>query len=290
MRQNGWETDVTGGGIVALGAIAGGTIVLGLPIARSRGLSRTTRSLLNAVAIGVLVFLFWDIVSHAVEPVEASLTLAHAGQASWWRFGWLAFVMAGGVTLGLVPLGYYDRWMAGRRKAFGPGAMAVDEPVAGPRAGLFAEPAFRLALLIAVGIGLHNFSEGLAIGQSAASGEIGLAVLLVVGFALHNATEGFGITAPFAAAEVRPSWAVLGLLGLIGGGPTFIGTLIGQSFANDAVSILFLGLAAGSILFVVIELIGVALKLGAKHVLYWRLLIGLVAGFATDFIITAAGV
>ncbi len=290
MRQNGWETDVTGGGIVALGAIAGGTIVLGLPIARSRGLSRTTRSLLNAVAIGVLVFLFWDIVSHAVEPVEASLTLAHAGQASWWRFGWLAFVMAGGVTLGLVPLGYYDRWMAGRRKAFGPGAMAVDEPVAGPRAGLFAEPAFRLALLIAVGIGLHNFSEGLAIGQSAASGEIGLAVLLVVGFALHNATEGFGITAPFAAAEVRPSWAVLGLLGLIGGGPTFIGTLIGQSFANDAVSILFLGLAAGSILFVVIELIGVALKLGAKHVLYWGLLIGLIAGFATDFIITAAGV
>ena len=290
MRQNGWETDVTGGGIVALGAIAGGTIVLGLPIARSRGLSRTTRSLLNAVAIGVLIFLFWDIVSHAVEPVEASLTLAHAGQASWWRFGWLAFVMAGGVTLGLVPLGYYDRWMAGRRKAFGPGAMAVDEPVAGPRAGLFAEPAFRLALLIAVGIGLHNFSEGLAIGQSAASGEIGLAVLLVVGFALHNATEGFGITAPFAAAEVRPSWAVLGLLGLIGGGPTFIGTLIGQSFANDAVSILFLGLAAGSILFVVIELIGVALKLGAKHVLYWGLLIGLIAGFATDFIITAAGV
>ena len=273
-----------------MGAIAGGTIVLGLPIARSRGLSRTTRSLLNAVAIGVLIFLFWDIVSHAVEPVEASLTLAHAGQASWWRFGWLAFVMAGGVTLGLVPLGYYDRWMAGRRKAFGPGAMAVDEPVAGPRAGLFAEPAFRLALLIAVGIGLHNFSEGLAIGQSAASGEIGLAVLLVVGFALHNATEGFGITAPFAAAEVRPSWAVLGLLGLIGGGPTFIGTLIGQSFANDAVSILFLGLAAGSILFVVIELIGVALKLGAKHVLYWGLLIGLIAGFATDFIITAAGV
>ncbi|MDQ1721926.1 MAG: zinc transporter, family, partial [Pseudonocardiales bacterium] len=152
-----------------------------------------------------------------------------------------------------------------------------------------ANPTFRLALLIAVGIGLHNFSEGLAIGQSAASGEIGLAVLLVVGFALHNATEGFGITAPFAAAEVRPSWAVLGLLALIGGGPTFLGTLIGQSFSNDAVSILFLALAAGSILFVVIELIGVALRMGAKHILYWGLMIGLVAGFATDFVITVAG-
>ena len=126
--------------------------------------------------------------------------------------------------------------------------MAVDEPITGSRAELFANPTFRLALLIAVGIGLHNFSEGLAIGQSAAGGELGLAVLLVIGFALHNATEGFGITAPFAAAQVRPSWAVLGLLALIGGGPTFVGTLIGQAFTNDAVSILFLALAAGSIL------------------------------------------
>ena len=111
-----------------------------------------------------------------------------------------------------------------------------------------------------------------------------------IGFALHNATEGFGITAPFATGGIRPSWAVLALLGVIGGGPTFVGTVIGQSFANDAVSVLFLGLAAGSILFVVIELIGVANKLGAKHILYWGLMIGLVAGFATDFVITVAGV
>jgi ZIP family zinc transporter len=282
---------VTGGEIVALGAIAGGTIVLGLPVARSRGLSSTTRSLLNAVAIGILLFLFWDILSHAVEPVESALISAHAGEASWWRFGWLATVLAAGAIAGLVPLGYYDRWLAARRRTrFGPGAMAVDEPAADAAPGLLTHPTFRLALLIAVGIGLHNFSEGLAIGQSAAGGDIGLAVLLVVGFALHNATEGFGITAPFAAAGIRPSWAVLGLLGLIGGGPTFVGTLIGQSFRNDAVSILFLALAAGSILFVVIELIGVALRMGAKHVLYWGLVIGLVAGFATDFVITVAGV
>jgi ZIP family zinc transporter len=281
---------VSGGEIVALGAIAGGTIVLGLPVARSRGLSSRTRLLLNAVAIGILLFLFWDILTHAVEPVEAALLSAHAGEGSWLRFGWLAAVLALGATAGLVPLGYYDRWMAGRRTRFGPGAMAVNDPATRADTGLLSNPTFRLALLIAVGIGLHNFSEGLAIGQSAAGGEIGLAVLLVVGFALHNATEGFGITAPFAAAKVRPSWSVLGLLALIGGGPTFLGTLIGQSFSNDAVSILFLALAAGSILFVVIELIGVALRMGAKHVLYWGLMIGLVAGFATDFVITVAGV
>jgi ZIP family zinc transporter len=63
--------------------------------------------------------------------------------------------------------------------------------------------------LIAVGIGLHNFGEGLAIGGSAVRGEIGLATLLVVGFALHNATEGFGIVAPLAGAAQRPGWGFL---------------------------------------------------------------------------------
>src|SRR5674536_226837 len=76
--------------------------------------------------------------------------------------------------------------------------MAAEELTA-RRAGAGTSPARRLALLIAVGIGLHNFAEGLAIGQSAASGEIALATLLVVGFGLHNATEGFGIVAPLAA-------------------------------------------------------------------------------------------
>jgi zinc transporter, ZIP family len=279
---------VTGGQVVALGAIAGGTIFLGLPVARARGLSKNTRCLLNAIAIGILLFLFWDILTHAVEPVESALTKAHAGDGTWGRFASLAFVMAAGTTAGLIPLAYYDRWMARSRRK-GPGAMAVNE-VPSARAGLLSDPVYRLALLIATGIGLHNFSEGLAIGQSAKGGEIALAVLLVVGFALHNATEGFGITAPFATGGIRPSWAVLALLGVIGGGPTFIGTIIGQSFTNDAVSVLFLGLAAGSILFVVIELIGVANKLGSKHVLYWGLMIGLVAGFATDFVITVAGV
>jgi ZIP family zinc transporter len=284
---------VSGGGIVTLGLIAGGTIVLGLPVARSRGLSLKARAMLNAIAIGILLFLFFDICAHAVEPVDAALKSAHAGSGSWVRFGWLAAVMAVGLIAGLVPLGYYDRWMKNRKTHFGPGAMSVNEPSAealATRSIFIANPVYRLALLIAVGIGLHNFSEGLAIGQSAKAGEIAMAMLLVIGFALHNATEGFGITAPFAAAAVRPSWATLGLLGLIGGGPTFVGTIVGQTFVNDGVSVLFLGLAAGSILFVVIELIGVALKMKAKEVLYWGLIIGLFAGFATDFVITAAGV
>ena len=143
--------------------------------------------------------------------------------------------------------------------------------------------------MIAVGIGLHNFAEGLAIGNSAAAGDISLAVLLIIGFGLHNATEGFGIVAPMAGTGERPSWGYLALLGLIGGGPTFIGTLVGQRFTNDTVSIAFLALAAGSILYVIIELLSVARRLNLKIVTTWALFAGLVAGFLTDAIVGAGG-
>ena len=143
--------------------------------------------------------------------------------------------------------------------------------------------------MIAVGIGAHNFSEGLAIGQSAATGAIGLALVLVVGFGLHNATEGFGIVAPLASQGERPGWGFLAVLGLIGGGPTALGTLVGQSFVNDTVFLGFLALAAGSILYVIVQLLGVGAKFGRKELMMWGLLLGLFAGFGTDFILTAAG-
>jgi ZIP family zinc transporter len=148
--------------------------------------------------------------------------------------------------------------------------------------------------MIAIGIGLHNFAEGLAIGSAAGSGEIALATVLVVGFALHNATEGFGIVAPLAAdreqGEPRPSWGSLLGLAAIGGGPTFVGTAVGHAYTSNALSVVFLTLAAGSILFVVVQLLGIAAKAGRKDVLSWGLLIGLAAGFVTDMIVTAGGV
>jgi zinc transporter, ZIP family len=146
-----------------------------------------------------------------------------------------------------------------------------------------------LALLIAIGIGMHNFAEGLAIGNSAVHGEIALALMLVIGFGLHNATEGFGIVAPLTAAAVRPSWRYLAVLGLIGGGPTFVGTLVGQQFASETISIAMMALAAGSILYVVIELLAVARRTALKELTTWGILLGLLLGFLTDGILVAAG-
>jgi ZIP family zinc transporter len=270
--------------IAALGAIAGVTIFIGLPIGRLRHAVPRTRALLNAVATGILIFLIWDVLSHAWAPVDAALGAHQLGVAGG---DGLVFAVAFGV--GIMGLVYFDRWVARRaahRLPMGPGAAAAAELNVGlPRVARVT----RLATMIAVGIGLHNFGEGLAIGNSAASGALQLAVLLVIGFALHNATEGFGIVAPLAAEGYRPSWARLGLLGLIGGGPTFLGTLVGERFVSDVMSIAFLALAAGSILYVVVELLAVARRMGHKELTTWGLVLGVLLGFATDAIVTAAG-
>ena len=281
---------MSGPEIVGLGAVAGFTIYLGLPMGRLRNPATGLRAFLNAMAVGVLVFLLWDVLSGAFEPVEKALTAAKEQSGSWLRFGWYGATFAGCLAIGLVTLVYYDRWLGRRPKPalFGPGAAAVAELQRPGAIQRLSEPK-RLALFIALGIGLHNLSEGLAIGQSAASGEVHLALLLIIGFGLHNATEGFGIIGPLAADTERPSWAFLALMGLIGGGPTFVGTIIGQSVVNDTVFLGFLALAAGSILYVVVELLHVGRKLGYKEVATWGLLVGLLAGFATDMVLTAAG-
>jgi ZIP family zinc transporter len=275
--------------ILLLGAIAGLTIFLGLPVGRMRGLSANTRTGLSALATGILVFLFWDVMSNAVDPIDAAL---HGHD--WSRVAGLSVLGIAGFVAGLMSLVYYDAWMKARasRRAstlVGPGAAAVDEFAA--RRGLdLTNPAIRLSFLIAVGIGVHNFGEGLAIGQAAAASQIALAVTLIIGFGLHNATEGFGICGPMSGEGTRPTWRYLVLLGVIGGLPTFLGTALGQAWSSEAVSVVFFAVAAGSILYVVQELFAVNRSYGHTKLVTWLVLAGIALGFATDFIVTAAGV
>ena len=267
------------GETVILGAIAGLTIFVGLPFARMSSGSPGLRTLLSGVSAGILVFLLFDILGHATAPVEEALT-GH----DWAQLTLLGLVYVAGLGLGLLGLLYAQRWAGPPRPGAGPGAMALAEAEP-PTAG---SDALRLGMVIATGIGLHNFSEGLVIGQSAASGAVSLALLLIIGFALHNATEGFGIVGPLVAIGVRPTWRWLALAGLIGGGPTFVGTVLGTAVSSPILFVAFLALAAGAILYVVGELI-VAGRRASWELTLWGIFVGFLFGLATDLILVAAG-
>ncbi|TMB42680.1 MAG: zinc permease [Chloroflexi bacterium] len=251
-------------GAVALGALAGATVFLGLPVARMRGLPKGMQGFLNAFATGILVFLLWDILTHAGGPVEVALEQRNRGP-----FFAMVAIFAVGIAVGLLGLVYFNRSLFSHLRH------ATGAP--NPRS---------LSLAIATGLGLHNLSEGLAIGESAHVGAIAFTGVLAVGFALHNITEGFGIAAPMTTESKPASWRFLALAGLIGGGPTFIGTWIGYLAGSSYFSVAFLAVAAGALLYVLNELFNLGRRLSSPPTFAWGLLLGFLTAYGTDLILT----
>jgi ZIP family zinc transporter len=245
----------------------------------------------------VLAFIFVDVGSHSMEIVEDALNAtkgAHPSK-SFGDVAVLALVLAAGFAAGSAGLGLLERRMrpVGPRRppmAGGSVAAAITPPEAlalHNEADMARRRALRTGLTIAIAIGIHNFAEGLAIGVSARAGEIGLATVLIVGFALHNATEGFGIVGPLG--DVKPSWRWLGLVGLIGGGPTFLGSLVGYNVTSQPLELAFYALAGGAILYVIGEVWNAMRRYGHRELGLTLLTLGFIVGVVTDLVVAYGG-
>lgn len=279
--------------LLILGAVAGLTILLGLPIAVVQNVSLRKKGFLNAFAIGILVFLIVDVFSHAWETAAEASISTFSGTTPLSAAVVVLAAMFGGMAVGLLGLTWYgSRYMKKHSSTHrvATAEVAVKGGLGGQELRLIQQvEAYRVSMMIAIGIGAHNFSEGLAIGQSYASGAIGLALMLIIGFAAHNTTEGFGIAAPLTNLSKRPSNRFLLLAGLVGGGPTFIGTLLGSMWSSPVAYVFFLALAGGALVYVTMLMYSSGRQQVTNDILMLGMFIGLTAGFLTDLLVSLAG-
>lgn len=275
---------------ILLGAIAGLTIYLGLPVGRMRKVDPRSRVTLAMFSVGILAFIFMDVTGHGQAIVDDALTQFKDHHAGFWHLASLFAVLAAGFVGGTAGIATAEHAIrrTSRRPAIAGGeaaGIAQDELVVQQAARRRA--VLRTGMTVAVAIGLHNFAEGLAIGVSAKAGEIGLATVLVVGFSLHNATEGFGIVGPLG--DVRPSWGWLLVAGLVGGGPTFLGTIVGYQVHSSGLELCFYALAGGAILYVIGEIWTGMRHYGFRTLGLYLLAAGFLAGVLTDLVVSYGG-
>jgi zinc transporter ZupT len=183
-----------------------------------RQLDRRWLQFLLALTVGLLVFLGIDAALEGLD-LAASGAESLGGGVLMWLGAALAYLVLAGV----------DGWL--------------DQRGGGGE---------RVALLVAIGIGLHNLGEGLVIGSAYAVGSLALGAALVVGFAIHNTTEGLAIVAP--VAEGKPRFRRLAMLGLIAGAPAILGAWVGAAAFNPSLAALMFGLGAGAIARVVVQI------------------------------------
>jgi ZIP family zinc transporter len=280
---------------VILGALAGLTIYLGLPVGRMQLLSARSRVALAMFAVGILSFILVDVLSSGLNIVDGAMEAFKHHHQSFLYVAWLVVLLAAGFGAGSAGLATVQRRMrplGARRPPIAGGAdvaavAGVDPEVVASELDAKRRSALRTGLTIAAAIGVHNFAEGLAIGVSARAGAVSLATVLIIGFALHNATEGFGIVGPLG--DVRPSWKWLGLAGLIGGGPTFLGSILGYEVTSHALEMTFYAVAGGAILFVIGEVWNGMRRFGYRELELLMLSAGFMVGVLTDLVVAYGG-
>lgn len=279
------------GETVVLGAIAGFTIYLGLPAGRVRRFDQRARVALAMFSVGILAFIFVDVTAHAQSIVEGALTDFKDHRAGFGHVAGLFALLGVGFVVGTAGIATVERRLRRSRPPApvlgGDASAEVDPGELADHQAAVRRAAMATGMSVAVAIGLHNFAEGLAIGVSAKTGAIGLATVLVIGFALHNATEGFGIVGPLGT--IRPSWAWLGLAGLIGGGPTFVGAIVGYQVHSDPLELCFYALAGGAILYVIGEIWTGMRRYGYRTLGLYLVAAGFLLGVLTDLVVTYGG-
>lgn len=264
-------------------SIAALSIFGGMPLARARGLSERTRATLTSAAVGVLLYLFYDLLSAGHDAIQSTL----AGGVPSGLLLAILFVL--GVSAGAVGLpalvDRVQRHAGGQR-------MGPELGSAPPRfmAGRGRPTALGLSTMTAVAIGVHNFAEGLAVGAAFAGGLLALSVLLSIGVIAHKSVEGYCICGCAAEASRTYTPRQLAMLGAIGGGPVIVGAFVGSGVGSSTpILVAVYGLAIGAILTIVLQILGTGLLRVPRGWLVSGLLLGLLAAFSTDLALGAAG-
>jgi zinc transporter, ZIP family len=249
-------TDLSFFGLMALLGIYVGVIPVALGMLWLPWIRRIPPGWLRgvmALTVGLLAFL-------AIDATLEGFELAGEGSQA---FGGAALVLLGAAVAFLALTGFSGGRDQRHRTTRAAGASGG-----------------QLALLVAVGIGLHNLGEGVAIGSAYSAGALALGAFLVVGFALHNTTEGLAIVAP--VAHLRPAVGRLAVLGLIAGAPAVLGAWIGAAAFNSSLAAFLFGFGAGAIVQVIVQL-APSLRDGEGRTLHPVAVTGLLAGMALMF-------
>ena len=263
---------------MAFVAAMGLSIFLSLPIVYSKRAQGSWAVGLNAAAIGILVFLLADIFSDVAPILYPSGYVANL----WYSvaFG-IAFVVA---FLGLYLVDNIPRNAPRGTNAGDPKAASPD-PAANPDYGIR-----RTALIIALGIGLQNLTEGLVFGVNWTAGDLGVLAIIFIGFFLQNVTEGFPIASPFLGTNAKRGLAMMAGLFLVGGLPTLVGGAIGYYWTSNMFLVIFDALAIGAIAYVILPMLRVAFKplesraasIQRNKIVYLGVMLGFVLGFLVN--------